>query len=351
MKLYKIAKKNFHENFIIKNSIKILLIYRKNIGNYSFIKEVIKILINKRFNMDKLIQKSKNSNDNVLILKRTPPGAGLFSNYMLILEHLWLNPNQQYLIDWENFKTHYNEKQKVLGTKNAFEYYWKQPSNYDLDFVYKNMNYLISDDRYDEEIFNFYDIATLFESDHIKQLNKASKLIPLNKTSQNYLENKYQTIIKNIDTLGIFHRSTDYVKIKPKDHYIQPTIDELIDKTHEFHKSKKFNQIFISSDDSSAIEDFKYKLNLDLNIVHAERSLVNSDKNERKYDKKSAFITKTKANRQNDTYLFGLEYLTDIYLLSQCKYFIGGFTSGTAAMFVLNNNRFDDKFIFDLGRY
>ena len=61
MKLYKIAKKNFHENFIIKNSIKILLIYRKNIGNYSFIKEVIKILINKRFNMDKLIQKSKNS--------------------------------------------------------------------------------------------------------------------------------------------------------------------------------------------------------------------------------------------------------------------------------------------------
>ena len=28
-------------------------------------------------------------------------------------------------------------------------------------------------------------------------------LIPLNKTSQNYL-NKYKTIIKNIDTLGIF---------------------------------------------------------------------------------------------------------------------------------------------------
>ena len=37
--------------------------------------------------MDKLIQKSKNSSDSVLILKRTPPGAVLFSNYTL-LEHL-----------------------------------------------------------------------------------------------------------------------------------------------------------------------------------------------------------------------------------------------------------------------
>lgn len=351
MKLYKITKTNFHENFIVKNSLKILLIYRKNIGNYSFIKEVIKILINKRFNMNKLIQKSKISNDDVLILKRTPPGAGLFSNYMLILEHLCFNANKKYLVDWQNFKTHYNEKNKVLGTKNAFEYYWEQPSNYDLDFVYKNMRYLICDDRYDEEIFNFYDIETLFERDNIKQLNIASKLIPLNKTTQNYLDNEYSSIIKNIDTLGIFHRSTDYVKIKPKDHYIQPTIDQLIAKTQEFYKSKKFDQIFISSDDNSAIEDFKEKINLDLNIVHAERSLVNSDKNERTYDKKTVFITKTKANRQNDTYLFGLEYLTDIYLLSQCKYFIGGFTSGTAAMFVLNNNKFEDKFIFDLGRY
>ena len=47
-------------------------------------------------------------------------------------------------------------------------------------------------------------------------------------------------VIKNIDTLGVFHRSTDYVKIKPKDHYIQPTIDQLIAKTQEFYNSKKF---------------------------------------------------------------------------------------------------------------
>ena len=113
-------------------------------------------------------------------------------------------------------------------------------------------------------------------------MNAASKLIPLNKTSQNYLENKYKTIIKNIDTL-YFHRSTDYIKDKTKkDHYIQPTIDQLIAKTHEFYKSKKFDQIFIS-DDNSAIDHFKDKINLDLNIVHAERSLVNSATNERTF--------------------------------------------------------------------
>tara|TARA_B100000427_G_C15518280_1_gene599165 strand:- start:233 stop:1288 length:1056 start_codon:yes stop_codon:yes gene_type:complete len=351
MKLFKNIKKNFNENFINKNSLKILLIYRRNISNFSFLKEILKIFINKRFDLNKLIQEPNNSKEKVIIIKRTPPGAGLFSNYMLILEHLFLNPNEKYLIDWKYFKTHYNEKKAILGTTNAFEYYWNQPSEYDLDYVYKKMEYYISDDRCDEESFNFYDIETLLDKINLKKMHAASKTIMLNDFTQNYVEKIYKSLINNKETLGVFHRSTDYIKIKPKDHYIQPTIDQLVEKTKEFYNTKEFEQIFISSDDNAYIEDFKSKINLDLDIVNAERSLINNTKNRRSYDKKSEFITKTKANRENDIYLFGLEYLTDVYLLSKCKYFIGGFTSGTAAMFVMNNNSFEDKFLFDLGRY
>ena len=42
---------------------------------------------------------------------------------------------------------------------------------------------------------------------------------------------------------------------------------------------------FYIIDDNSAIDHFKDKINLDLGMVHAERSLVNSATNERTFDK------------------------------------------------------------------
>lgn len=347
----KIIYKNIVENFINQNSFKILWLYRLNISTKEFLIELFKLFLNRRFYLQNLNQLKNDSKDKIFIIKRTPPGAGLFSNYMLILEHFVMNPNRNYLIDWQNFKTEYNEKKAINGTKNAFEYYWNQPLDKSLKKVYRSKNYYITPDRPDEKKLNFYDLDTLLDEECLNKFYLSSQRIQLNQTTQSHINNIYKSLLENKITLGIQHRSTDYEILKPKDHYIQPTIDELVEQAQILYETKNFEQIFISSDDKKAIDEFIIKINIDVPVKFTNRSLINSEENPREYNNNSKIIAKSKANRKNDKYLFGLEYLTDIYLLSKSNYFIGGFNSGTAAIIVLNNKNFDYQYIFNLGKY
>ena len=42
------------------------------------------------------------------------------------------------VVDMENFSTIYNEKCKILGTSNAWEYYFEKINKYNLSEVYKS---------------------------------------------------------------------------------------------------------------------------------------------------------------------------------------------------------------------
>ena len=251
----------------------------------------------------------------------------------------------------ENFKTFYNEKKPILGTKNAFEYFWQQPFESSLNHIYRKRDYYITSDRAGYDSFNFNELSTMLDTENIKRLHECTLKIPLNKYTENHVNDAFNNYLKGKSTLGVSHRSTDYTNLKEHGHYIQPTVKDLILEVRKLYKLEQFEQIFISSDDYLKIEEFKKNIGIDVPVVSSERSLVNSNFYVRKYNQNEDLITETSAERENDLYLFGLEYLTDIYLLSKCDYFIGGFTSGSAAILVLNNNKFKYKYLFDYGRY
>ncbi len=56
-------------------------------------------------------------------------------------------------------------------------------------------------------------------------------------------------------------------------------------------------------------------------------------------------------DRENDYFLQGKEYLTEIVLLSMCNSFIAAICSGATAALVMSNNRFENIFAFNLGGY
>ncbi len=56
-------------------------------------------------------------------------------------------------------------------------------------------------------------------------------------------------------------------------------------------------------------------------------------------------------DRENDTYLKGMEYLSSIIILTKCNSFIGGLTAGTYAVNYLNNKGFDHTYFFYTGTY
>ena len=48
----------------------------------------------------------------------------------------------------QNFTTIYNEKEKVNGTYNAWNYYFKSFNKYNLNEVYKSKNVIFSNNKY-----------------------------------------------------------------------------------------------------------------------------------------------------------------------------------------------------------
>ena len=54
--------------------------------------------------------------------------------------------------------------------------------------------------------------------------------------------------------------------------------------------------------------------------------------------------------RESDSYHKGLEYLTSIYFLSKCNGLLMGHCGGATGA-LLFNDKYDELFIWDLGRY
>ena len=65
------------------------------------------------------------------IIKRTP-GAGLFSNFIFVLNHIKIADSLGYkpIVDMENFPTIYNETKSVKNSKNAWNYYFDNKKLY-----------------------------------------------------------------------------------------------------------------------------------------------------------------------------------------------------------------------------
>ena len=114
----------------------------------------------KKINNSALISFGKlNKNKYFYVIKRSP-GAGMFSNLTFVMNHLLIAHNHNLIpvIDMENFPTIYNEKKKIDGTYNSWEYFFNPVSKYTLDEVYKSKNVFITSNRF-LQIFthNIYD--------------------------------------------------------------------------------------------------------------------------------------------------------------------------------------------------
>lgn len=68
------------------------------------------------------INSSKNNKKSVYYVIKRTPGAGLFSNFIFVLNHIKIADSCGFkpVVDMENFHTIYNEKFKINNTKNIF---------------------------------------------------------------------------------------------------------------------------------------------------------------------------------------------------------------------------------------
>ena len=350
MKRYKNLISKFRFNKQQKDWIKISFdnFINQRISIKELILQIWTIFRHKRIYFEDEIQIINKKKKNTLyIIRRTPPGSGLFSNFHLALGHIiFANFNKfEYFIDYENYSNFYKEKKTINGEKNSWNYYFTQPLS-KRKIIKKNYGTVIYSSNSkrgnissNQGILDSQSLEVLLNKEQLEIYQNAFKQnIDFNETTLNYFKKTRKKIFKdNTKILGVSIRGTDYVVNKYPGHYIPPTIFELISQIDIFLEKYNPSRIFASTEDTEYLKLLIEKYGE--RLIHLEK------------DRYSPGEIPMYKIEENKNYKNGLDYLTEIWLLSQCDFIIGSPNGGFNGAFILKENSFNDSYIFDLGKY
>tara|TARA_Y100001970_G_scaffold54633_1_gene69307 strand:+ start:312 stop:1352 length:1041 start_codon:yes stop_codon:yes gene_type:complete len=279
-------------------------------------RRIVNFIINKLF--DSPISRSKNYNK--LFFKRFPilsinnfkknslkfyvirvkkAGGGLFSNVLYVLNHIKIanKINLIPVVDMQNFYTIYNQYNKINNTSNSWEYYFEPITKYSIEEVYRSGKLIYSDP----------DISlprNFIDKKNYKKLFK--KNIKIKKNFFLFVNHFVKKNFKNKKVIGIHLRGTD-MKHTPN-HPLPPTLSQVFNIIDILIKKKKFNKIFLVTDQKKYLEKFKNKYEDKVCFINCFRS--NKDK---------IFNLNI---RKNHRYKLGKESLEQMLLLSKMSYLI-----------------------------
>jgi len=303
-------------------------------------------------------RKVKLGNDNkdktFLVIRDDNRFSGIGSILSLVITNIIYARKLGYIpvVDLLNVESQYHDKVKV-GVENAWEYYFLQPSNYNLQDISNSKNVIISiGESGNKKIINKRNIANkiyLFDKENInvileykKYYKEYIKFIPEIKEK---FENDYIKILKNKGrVLGVIGRGTDFISKKPKNHRVIPEPSVLLNKVIEIYKQEKFDYIYLATEDNDIFKLFKDEFS-DKMLDNEQKRISQSDI-ENHYRLSDAEFD----YGERQKYKLGIDYLSSINLLSKCSGICGGVTSATAIAYIMSNG-YEFEYFFDLGIY
>ena len=190
---------------------------------------------------------------------------------------------------------------------------------------------------------------SLYSKDEVRALGKLyNSYAVFNDETKKYIDKEIEEILKPKQEKGkivaVLLRGTDYIKLKPKGHPIQPEIKDVMDEVDELLE-KDYSFVYLATEDGRIDKIFR---------EHYKDKLII---NKRQYydecykDNNLLFIKDVHFERENDDYLKGLEYLSSLAIVSKCDAFVGGNSGGTEAAVIFNGGKFEYCHIFNLGLY
>lgn len=275
-----------------------------------------------------------------LLIKPMSRTQGLLSTYFYVLNNVKWAFENGYIpyVDFETDLCQYYTGREIYGTKNAWEYYFDQPSNLKKEELLTKRNVLLSGWSLSKKYMIKQIPKTVAALKDESIVSFVSDNIAIKDYIYEMANEKFVSLFDGA-VLGVFMRGTDYVKIKPKGHAVQPSLEQVASKIDDFLMKYKINKIFVVT------EDFEYY------------SAIKEKYGEMVFSSDDYFIKDYKAKDyvepafDNDPYERGLNYIIRILLLNKCDYLISGVTNGSLVSCCWKEKTFLDEFWFQLGDY
>ena len=281
------------------------------------------------------------------IIRRLPETTGLLARYRMVMGHVRYAQSKNWIpvVDMQNYANPYLAPEK-LGMENSWEYYFEQPFRVGLEEAYSGENVVLSDGDcikpYPGHSIKFLEGRT-YELEEWRALIKSGLIAIKPELMEEILEVRQRLLPSEEERpLGVILRGTDYHVRKIKGRPVPPPIDFAKSVVNSKLKSWGYKKFFLATEDKKIIASFQKTFGDRCIILDREYVDYNSVKDK--------FVSNCRIDRENDNYLQGKDYITQIVLLSMCGALVGARCSGnTVAM--LMSDTFKHTYFFNCGRY
>lgn len=295
---------------------------------------------------------NENPDKKFYVICRESQIEGQFSIFNSFLGHL-LDAERRGripVVDMKNYTSRLWQAEGDWGKENAWEYFYEQPAGYHVEDIDHSKNVLIGHRMNARISPNCVDIY--FHKSEINMWHDLYlKYIRLNSVVVERL-NKYVEAfdIENRRILGVSVRMginwgkqfTIHGNESGKffsGYKEQPEVETLINEITTQLKVNKCDYLFMVVDDMETLEIVKQHFGEKMLYVERERILYFRDG-------KPLSTPEIPGVKEVGEKLYKFEreinYICEIHLLSKCTCFLGGRTSGNAAAFVINGNRYEN---------
>lgn len=276
------------------------------------------------------------------IIRRSGMRLGLFSFFNTNLARIdyAIQNGMIPVVDMQNFRNSYQEEGEY-ALVNSWEKYFEQPTEYSLKDAYSARKIVLSDSGAPKEAPNdSMDFFTDVKDNMTYWRKQCKKYIRIQPSVKELFEKEYSRLFQQQDkVLGVLARGTDYVKLRPSQHPVQPTVEQLLEKTKEVMQEYGCNKVFLATEDSDIAKVFFKEF--------GDQCVTNSQEY---VEYKEGYLSEIKSEKKDDIYTRGLNYLITILLLAKCNCIVAGRTSGTVGAALLSDG-WEYSYFFDLGYY
>jgi len=255
-------------------------------------------------------------------------GHGFFSNFYHVLFHISIANFYNWIpvVDMENYPTLYNEKNKIFSTYNSWEYYFNQQKTLsDIDF--KNNKIVFSDGNFNIKFFKDHYYGN---EDYFYKIFK--KYTSIKSNINNHVTTFKKKYFNDYQIIGVHWRGTDIATAKYKTkgsalykYRKKITINDFAKKINPILKKNKKVKIFLSTDESDYVKQFKDLYGNRVVCTNCFRSIS-----------ENSVHLNDNYERQKHRYKLGFEVIIDSLLLSNCDTLICRKSNVTNAAILFN---------------
>lgn len=196
---------------------------------------------------------------------------------------------------------------------------------------------------------SFEDLIDLESIDYQFWSFFANKFAKINSSTQSYLREDADGMNFDCDfqhTVGVLLRGTDYTKMKPSGHPIQPDINELCGKINSVVSgNSNIRYIYVATEEKRLCCELKKNFP-NLIVLENKRHYID----DQFYSMDCNYVSEVTVGMENENYSRGIEYLSSLLILAKCNFIVSGISGGVVGTMLFRGNPQGCHFIYK-GKY